>query len=321
MEEAAAIAAEYIATLENLPGEVQHLLTEIKHKESRSQEVQSEIQKETAKYIRHSLRNGATAVSAKDSQIPQKIKDDYVEIDRLAEEKMLLSQRMIDLITRARARLDFDLSKVLVLQGDLDPGQQGTYVMTARNPVQQINESLRNAMALPEALPVQPVVTATAPTGGAPLKKRRVAAAVSTPSIKLPSPAPAVSQPPAQRSRGSHAQSHRPSPARSRRVVSSVGPDEDAEGEEDVEDMAEEGEDNEDKSLYCFCQERSWGEMIACDNPECAYQWFHLQCVNVKAPLPEVWFCSECIEKGAAGGYVGGNASGGNLERARKRKR
>jgi len=169
--------------LDNLPNEVQHLLTEIKHKESRSQgmfsscfqyptigrylwplpntlcddfvtfrtrfwfnsnptqDLQQEIQKETAKYIRHSLRNGTAPVSTKDGQIPQKIKDDYAEVDVLADDKFRLTQRIIDLIARARARLDYDLSKVLVLQGDLDPSQQGSYVMTGRNPVQQINEA------------------------------------------------------------------------------------------------------------------------------------------------------------------------------------
>jgi hypothetical protein len=39
----------------------------------------------------------------------------------------------------------------------------------------------------------------------------------------------------------------------------SVG-DEDAEGEEDVEEGAEEAE-TEDQSLYCFCQRQSYGEV------------------------------------------------------------
>ncbi|THH12711.1 hypothetical protein EW146_g7440 [Bondarzewia mesenterica] len=276
----------------------------------RRAEIQQEIQKESAKYIRHSIRNGTAPVSAKDGQIPQKIKEDYAQIDRLAEEKVKLAQRVVALIQRAKARLDYDLGKVLVLQGDLDPSQQSSFVM-GRNPVQQINESLRNAMALPEALPS---ATPT-PTPAVSLpKRRRIAAGASAAAIKLPSPAPVSLQVPAQRSRTS---SHRPSPARGRRAVSSLGPDEDAEGEEDIEEAGEEGEDNEDKSLYCFCQKMSYGEMVACDNPDCAYQWFHLPCVNLKPPLPEVWYCSDCVAKGRAGSYAGGTVS----ERSRKRKR
>ncbi|KAI0053888.1 hypothetical protein FA95DRAFT_1673797 [Auriscalpium vulgare] len=281
MEEAAAIAAEYIASLDNLPAEVAHLLAEIKHKETKSQEVLQEIQKESAKYIRHSLRNGTAPMSSKDEQIPQKVNEGYAEVDRLAEQKIRLSQRLVDLISRARARLDYDLSKVLVLQGDLDPSQQGSFVSTTRNPVQQINESLRSAMALSDALPVPSAPTT--PTPSAPLqKRRRVAAVQSNASIKLPSPAP-VSAPP-QRTRVT-TQSHRPSPAprRGGRVVS-IGPDEDAEGEDDLEEMGGDDDDTEDKSLYCFCQKLSYGEMIACDNADCAYQWVSQLAALVRQP-------------------------------------
>jgi chromatin modification-related protein YNG2 len=41
----------------------------------------------------------------------------------------------------------------------------------------------------------------------------------------------------------------------------------------------------------------SYGEMIACDNPDCPFQWFHLPCVSLKQPLPESWFCNECLKK------------------------
>ena len=91
---------------------------------------------------------------------------------------------------------------------------------------------------------------------------------------------------------------------------------------EEVEGDGEEGGDPEDQQIYCFCQKLSYGEvrpcckciraslfmmlirccaaqMIACDNPECPYQWFHLPCVGLKPPLPEHFYCSECIGKGA----------------------
>lgn len=74
--------------------------------------------------------------------------------------------------------------------------------------------------------------------------------------------------------------------------------------------------------------------MIACDNPDCRYQWvsenvafpfrmrksfihvaariqFHLPCVNLKPPLPDSWYCEECagMKKGM-GGAVGGGRKG-----------
>lgn len=92
-------------------------------------------------------------------------------------------------------------------------------------------------------------------------------------SIKLPSPAPAavptnvhtVASAIGQRSRLSQQVQPRNSPAaRGRRIATSVGldVDEDAEGEDDMEeDAMEEGGDTEDKELYCFCRKLSYGEV------------------------------------------------------------
>ncbi|KAI0267653.1 hypothetical protein BC834DRAFT_968593 [Gloeopeniophorella convolvens] len=316
MEEAAAVAADYIYTLDNLPAEVQHLLVEIKHKETKSQELQQEISKETSKYIRHSLRSGASPLSTKDEQLPQKVVQNYAEIDQLAQEKIKLAERLGVLIQRARTRLDYDLRRVLILQGE-DPGQSN-FVSTTRNPIQQVSESLRLAMA--EASPIVPPTPVVVPAAQAQTqKKRKVTGASSTASIKLPSPAPIAVPALPQRTRLAQQQSRRASPARGRQAPPEpVGLDEDAEGEDDVEEgNGDEDEDNEDKTLYCFCQKMSYGEMVACDNADCAYQWFHLPCVNLKPPLPEVWYCSDCISKGVAGAIV--DTSG--PERTKKRKR
>lgn len=50
---------------------------------------------------------------------------------------------------------------------------------------------------------------------------------------------------------------------------------------------------------YCYCNQVSFGEMIACENEECAIEWFHLQCVGIDpANKPEGdWYCKECSEK------------------------
>jgi hypothetical protein len=128
-------------------------------------EILQEITKETSRYIRHSLRSGATALSTKDEQIPQKIDQSYAEVDKLAQEKLQLAERLGGLIQRARTRLDYDLRRVLILQGD-DPGQPA-FVSTSRNPVQEMNDSLRLAIAETSPIPSPPPVvlsTTQAPT-------------------------------------------------------------------------------------------------------------------------------------------------------------
>lgn len=117
--------------------------------------------------MRGSSTTPSPSLSAKDLTIPQTIDSNYAEISRLALEKEALAQRLVTLINRARARLDHDLNKVLVLQGEPEGGVQANYYYGAsRNPVQQINDSLRNAITIPEA-PASPVVN----TSSTPLQK------------------------------------------------------------------------------------------------------------------------------------------------------
>lgn len=49
---------------------------------------------------------------------------------------------------------------------------------------------------------------------------------------------------------------------------------------------------------YCYCNQVSYGEMIACDNKDCVREWFHLGCVGLTRPPADKvkWYCRECIE-------------------------
>lgn len=87
----------------------------------------------------------------------------YAEIDKLCQEKQQLGERMVQLIARAQARLDRDLNKVLALQGEpqVDQTPAFYYYGASRNPVAQLNESLRSAISIPET-PSTPVASAQA---------------------------------------------------------------------------------------------------------------------------------------------------------------
>ncbi|THC86980.1 hypothetical protein EYZ11_013574 [Aspergillus tanneri] len=43
-------------------------------------------------------------------------------------------------------------------------------------------------------------------------------------------------------------------------------------------------EDEEGEPRYCYCNEISFGEMVACDNDACPREWFHLSCVGLTKP-------------------------------------
>jgi hypothetical protein len=54
----------------------------------------------------------------------------------------------------------------------------------------------------------------------------------------------------------------------------------------DAEESLHEGddEDEEGEPRYCYCNEISFGEMVACDNDACPREWFHLSCVGLTKP-------------------------------------
>ncbi|OQR72716.1 inhibitor of growth protein 3-like, partial [Tropilaelaps mercedesae] len=49
-----------------------------------------------------------------------------------------------------------------------------------------------------------------------------------------------------------------------------------------------------DEPTYCLCEQVSFGEMIGCDNEECAIEWFHFQCVALTTKPKGKWYCPRC---------------------------
>ncbi|XP_042516568.1 PHD finger protein ING1-like [Macadamia integrifolia] len=45
---------------------------------------------------------------------------------------------------------------------------------------------------------------------------------------------------------------------------------------------------------YCYCNQISFGEMIACDYPDCKIEWFHYGCVGLKESPKGKWYCPDC---------------------------
>jgi inhibitor of growth protein 4 len=46
--------------------------------------------------------------------------------------------------------------------------------------------------------------------------------------------------------------------------------------------------------VFCTCNQVAFGEMIACDNPDCEIEWFHVQCIGGKPPSDAKWLCPDC---------------------------
>jgi inhibitor of growth protein 3 len=66
---------------------------------------------------------------------------------------------------------------------------------------------------------------------------------------------------------------------------------------EDGDEMDVDDEEAGDDRKYCICQAVSYGDMVACDNEQCPYEWFHWSCVGLKAEPTGTWFCPVCTEE------------------------
>ncbi|KAM6500048.1 hypothetical protein JOM56_003062 [Amanita muscaria] len=350
LEEAANIASEFIYSIDNLPNEVQFLLSEIRVKDTRAQEIQQEIDRDSAKYVRSGISSpsssstiaasspiisragspkpNAASVATAASSASAKIAASYAEIQQLCDEKCALAQRLIELINRTRARLEHDLAKVRVLQGEPVDYTGGVGVIGAaaagvgklngtpmigsaaaaggaglagvdgalgRNPALQLSESIRSALRASPS--VNAAESASAGGTGSATKRRRLGTSAS---IKLTTPSRRRSASPAT-TVTTTTHTHQRSRL-SRQVMPPEESEEEAEGEENAEEMEDVDADDDDK-IYCFCRKKSFGDMIACDNEgNCPYEWFHLSCVGLKQPPPETWYCSVCSANMTKGG-------------------
>ncbi|KAJ1366096.1 hypothetical protein KIN20_038434 [Parelaphostrongylus tenuis] len=80
---------------------------------------------------------------------------------------------------------------------------------------------------------------------------------------------------------------------------------------EDDDDISEEEDESDDsKRKWCFCNEKSYGDMVACDNKACPYQWFHYPCVNISSTPKGRWYCPHCTnERGRRSDYADTNSA------------
>ncbi len=59
-------------------------------------------------------------------------------------------------------------------------------------------------------------------------------------------------------------------------------------------EMVAKQSDKED--LYCFCRNGENGQMIACDNKGCPYEWFHFECLDLVVEPEGDWYCPFCTD-------------------------
>ncbi|KKA26118.1 hypothetical protein TD95_004699 [Thielaviopsis punctulata] len=70
-----------------------------------------------------------------------------------------------------------------------------------------------------------------------------------------------------------------------------------ADGHVDVDEEMGDYDESGDNKKYCLCQKVSFGDMVACDNDDCPYEWFHWSCVGLESEPNGTWYCPVCDAK------------------------
>ncbi|TPX08887.1 uncharacterized protein E0L32_009591 [Thyridium curvatum] len=102
--------------------------------------------------------------------------------------------------------------------------------------------------------------------------------------------------PAARSSQQKEAPPHHPPTAAERKKARAAAHHKDGDNADDDAMEVDEDEAGDDKK-YCICQNVSFGDMVACDNDDCPYEWFHWSCVGLKSEPNGTWFCPVCTEK------------------------
>lgn len=150
-----------------------------------------------------------------------------------------------------------------------------------------------------------PVSTKREDTDGKPAESiepgETPAASISNPtpkgrSSKTSTPVLATVPEPAQRVRPTRSTDNAPAKRSHKKNGSVPVVQQRAVSEEEESYHEGDDEDEEGEPRYCYCNEISFGEMVACDNDACPREWFHLSCVGLtKPPGKNVkWYCNEC---------------------------
>lgn len=71
---------------------------------------------------------------------------------------------------------------------------------------------------------------------------------------------------------------------------------------DDQGDLEGDGEGGDDVRTYCYCDRVSFGNMIGCDDKDCAREWFHWACVGLTNEPKGEWFCDDCQARRKAEG-------------------
>ncbi|ODV81760.1 uncharacterized protein CANTADRAFT_3833 [Suhomyces tanzawaensis NRRL Y-17324] len=281
------VLEKYTQDLSNLPLEVKHLLEEMRSKDIQLLEARKRYQTKDNQIHKFIRANGTLTKHPKEQQLYVKIEEDMKKVQKLQQEKILLANTALFLMSKHLFNFETDIAK---LERDemLPPIES---VWDDENGRGDLNSALNG---LSDTL-----LGTTTPRNGSSsdikrLTKRKQGLGMRNSTTGLSRPTKRM----------------RSEEADDRSLLRTPGPENVGSlsfgtsdlgaplGMVHIDGPSGNGEDA-DNNLYCFCQRVSFGEMIGCDNDDCKFEWFHWSCVGITSPPKddEIWYCPDCAPK------------------------
>ncbi|KAJ2830900.1 hypothetical protein GGI24_001786, partial [Coemansia furcata] len=265
MEDIGLVLADFVGNMENVPSEIRHLFSEITDLDDKYEEAMSRAyQGERA--LQRSLRDkdNRERASEKEETLLQSIDREHVAAERFCQEKVRLTKKAMTIVQRHLAKLDteirhFDKSPIVVIEQ-----KRSGYAASSGLATVGISNGELSSFRLPTPKRFSDSVPSLALEN----------AATEGDEFYTPSRIP-------KRRHGSQGnganggggggvnrpvQRHKKQLKLANSVLSLDGI------EVDAGSAGAGGIEESDDQLYCFCQQVSYGDMVACDGPDCRYE-------------------------------------------------
>ncbi|KAG9323073.1 hypothetical protein KVV02_004625 [Mortierella alpina] len=268
--ESLAYLDDYLDTVESLPLELQRQFTLMQDLDAKAQSIMASVGAKAGEFIEN-----VTELSPQERiKMLQSLNEMLVESLRQGEEKVALATAAYDVVDRHVRRLDDDLQKYEDEQM-IGPGRLGNNTTSAASGSTAADRKEDSSNAAGSSITNSNKKGASSSTDPPSTKRKKHGHSTNNSSSNAATPSSSTTD------------------KRKKDAVAAAGG---SRVTKKASSFAELPIDP-NEPLYCYCQQVSYGEMVACDNGDCEIEWFHLSCAGLKAPPKGKWYCKDCSQK------------------------
>ena len=259
--------------LTNIDAEFKQFLEQIRYLDKKTLESRAKYTAADLEIQKLNNSNGVISEGSKEAELQQVVRSNMEEFRGAQNEKCMIANTALFLISRHLDQLEKDLN-VLEEEGIMPPEEEETVVgsdLSRESSTVSLPSSGRKRKHASSSGASTPVPKRLKHSRGNSLHKQAVVTAAATSASNTSTTATVTAS----------------------ETETKGTANETKKGDVKTVSTAIEN-DEEDKTLYCFCRNVSYGEMVACDGPQCKYEWFHYAFVNLTEPPKGTWYCPDC---------------------------